>query len=109
MAGKGRKENLGSAADILMRFAEQSSINFGAADCHSVLDMLYDCYEGLNNFDTEEIRRDYHKIYEELEGMSLRQLDNVIDLTSTLCRNHEMQGFREGVKVGILLGADLVQ
>jgi hypothetical protein len=33
-------------------------------------------------------------------------MDRIVDAVCTLCREHEKAGFMEGVKVGIMLGAE---
>lgn len=92
---------------VLGRFVEEHPPNFGDGDADSILKMLFVHYEEFNRFDTEEIRDNFARLYQELEGLSLRQLDRVIDTACTLCRNHEMAGFVEGVKVGVRMGMEL--
>ena len=37
----------------------------------------------------------------------VKQIDKVIDVVGTLCYNHEMSGFTEGVKVGVQMADEL--
>ena len=94
-------------SQVLGRFVEEHPTNFGDGGADSILDMLFVHYEEFNRFDTEEIREGFAKLYQELDGMSLRQLDRVIDTACSLCRNHQMAGFVEGVKVGVRMRMEL--
>jgi len=100
---------LGKSAygQILREYIQRNPPNYGDGDAHSILEMLFNHYEEFNQFETEQIRQDFQKIYQELEEVPLKQLDAVIDTTCSLCRNHEMAGFVEGVKVGVRLGVEL--
>lgn len=97
----------GVYAQVLRRFVEEHPPNFGDGEAGSILEMLFVHYEEFNRFDTDEIQANFAKLYQELDGMSLRQLDRVIDTACMLCRNHEMAGFVEGVKVGVRMGMEL--
>lgn len=92
---------------VLRGYIERNPPNYGDEDVHSILEMLYSHYEEFNRLDTDEIREDFHKLYQELDEVSVQQLDQVIDTTCSLCRNHEMAGFVEGVKVGVRMGMEL--
>lgn len=39
--------------------------------------------------------------------MPLKEIDNVIYAVCALCRDHELAGFTEGVKIGIRLAAEI--
>ena len=80
--------------------------NFG--DGESVLTMLYECYNENNPYDNEQIRADFHDLYQQMNGMPLREMDKIIYPVCTLCRDHEKAGFIEGVKIGIRLYGELV-
>ena len=92
--------------ELLKIYLTQHPPNFGDGD--SVLTMLYECYNESNPFDTEQIRADFHALYEAMNGKTLREMDAVIYPVCTLCQDHEKAGFAEGVKVGILLSTELI-
>ena len=76
-------------------------------DGGSILEMLYGCYNEMTGFDNQEIKDDFDELYRQMNGKSLREMDEIIYPVCTLCRDHEKAGFIEGVKVGILLGEEL--
>ena len=81
--------------------------NFG--DGESVLTMLYECYNENNPYDNEQIRADFRELYQQMNDMPLREMDQTIYPVCKLCRDHERSGFVEGIKVGVLLQDDLIE
>ena len=79
--------------------------NLGGAD--TVLEMFYECYNENHPYDNEEIKADFNELYQQMNGMSLRDMDKVIYPVCKLCRDHEKAGFVEGVKIGIRLNKEL--
>lgn len=72
-----------------------------------ILAMLFDCYNAVSGFDNDLIRRDFEALYEAMHGKTLREQDEVVYATCTLCRDHEKAGFIEGVKVGLRLAQEV--
>ena len=83
--------------------------NYGDCDAHTILEMLYSHYAAFNRMDTAEIKKNFETLYHQLTGMPLNDLDNIIDTVTTLCWQHEQSGFVEGIKVGLLLAAELTE
>ena len=81
--------------------------NLGDGD--SVLTLLYETYSELNRLDNEAIRAGLDELYELMNGMALREMDKIIYPVCQLCRDHEHAGFVEGIKIGILLQAELTE
>lgn len=79
--------------------------DFGDAD--SVLGLLYECYNENHPDDNEQIKADFNALYEDMNGMPLREMDKIIYPVCTLCRDHEKAGFAEGVKAGIRMGQEV--
>lgn len=75
--------------------------NFGDAD--SVLGLLYECFNENNPYDNEQIRADFEELYRQMNGMPLREMDQIVYPVCKLCRDHERAGFVEGIKVGMRL------
>lgn len=73
----------------------------------SVLAFLYEAYTEINNLDNAQIKKDFHVLYQCMNGMDLREMDQILDPVCSLCRDHERAGFVEGVKIGILLFDEL--
>ena len=76
------------------------------ADEYSVLEMLFECYNEQSGFDNDQIRRDFEALYEVMNGKPLREQDEVVYATCTLCRSHAEQGFVTGIKVGMRLAQE---
>ena len=89
----------------LLSALEKSPPNLGDAD--SVLTLLYDAYTELNNLDNAQIKADFHALYQAMNGIDLREMDQILDPVCALCRDHEQSGFREGVRVGFQLAEEL--
>ena len=81
--------------------------NFG--DGESVLTMLYECHNENNPYDNEQIKEDFNELYRLMNGMELREMDRIIYPVCKLCRDHERSGFIEGIKIGVLLQAELTE
>ena len=65
---------------------EANPPNFG--DGESVLTMLYECYNENNPYDNEQIRADFNELYQQMNGMPLREMDNIVYPVCKLCRDH---------------------
>ena len=81
--------------------------NFGDAD--SVLGLLYECFNENNPYDNEQIKADFNELYQQMNGMPLREMDKIIYPVCKLCRDHERSGFVEGIKIGVLLQVELTE
>ena len=92
---------------ILKDYVDIHAPDFG--DGESVLTMLYECHNENSPYDNDQIRADFHELYQQMNGMPLREIDKIIYPVCKLCRDHERSGFVEGVKVGIALAKELVQ
>jgi hypothetical protein len=71
------------------------------SDGESVLTMLYECHNENSSYDNEQIKADFNELYQQMNGMPLREMDKIIYPVCTLCRDHEKTGFIEGIKIGI--------
>lgn len=94
----------GFVEKLKQRVAENPP-NYGEAD--SVLGLLYECFNENNPYDNDEIKADFEELYQQMNGMSLRDMDKVIYPVCKLCRDHEKAGFIEGIKVGIHLVTEI--
>ena len=89
----------------LDEYLEKHPPDYG--DANSILEMLYCRYNECNSLDTEEIKADFEELYKQMNGMSLREMDRIVDTVCALCKDYQLSGFAEGVKVGLLLGQEL--
>lgn len=93
--------------ETLRTYIEQHPPNCGDAD--SVLGMLYECHNENSPYDNEQIRADFIELYQQMNGMPLREMDKIIYPVCKLCRDHEKAGFTEGVRLGVLLAQELTE
>ena len=89
----------------LKQRVDENPPNYG--DSNSVLGLLYECFNENNPYDNNQIKADFEKLYRQMNGMSLRDMDKIIYPVCKLCRDHEKTGFIEGIKVGIHLATEL--
>ena len=47
------------------------------------------------------------ELYQQMNGMSLREMDQIVYPVCKLCRDHERSGFVEGIKVGMRMAQKL--
>ena len=88
----------------LETYVASRKLNLG--DGESVLSMLYEAYGDVNRIDDDQIKADFGELYRLLNGMSLREMDWIINPVCTLCRDHERNGFAHDVQVGIRLAQE---
>jgi len=90
--------------ETLKTYIDQHPPNGG----ESILEILYECHNENSPYDNEQIKADFNELYQQMNGMPLREMDKIIYPVCTLCRDHEKAGFIEGVKIGIRLYGELV-
>ena len=98
---------MNSYFDKLKAYIEAHPPNYG--DGESVLTMLYECHNESNPYDNEQIKTDFNELYRLMNGMEPREMDKIIYPVCRLCRDHERSGFIEGIKIGVLLQAELTE
>ena len=89
----------------LRALLEEKPPDFG--NSRSVLAFLYEAYSEMNNLDNAQIKKDFHVLYQCMNGKTLQEMDQILDPICTLCRDHERAGFVEGVKVGLQLSNEI--
>ena len=72
-------------------------------DGTSVLTMLYEAYSQSNQMDDAQLKQDFENLYQQMNGLSLQEMDRILDPVCSLCRSHQRTGFIEGVKIGVKL------
>jgi len=90
--------------EALKTYIEQHPLNNG--DGESVLGMLYECHNENSTYDNEQIKADFNELYQQMNGMPLREIDKIIYPICKLCRDYEQSGFVEGIKIGIALAIE---
>ena len=72
----------------------------------SVLAFLYEAYSQVNSMDDDRIKEDFRALYQAMNGMTLQEMDRILDPVCTLCRDHERAGFIHGVQLGVNLSQE---
>lgn len=75
----------------------------------SILTLLYEAYSEVNRMDDDQIKADFNTLYQAMNGMTLREMEQMIYPVYTFCRDHEKAGFGEGVKLGIKLNEEITE
>lgn len=88
----------------LESYVASRKLNLGDGD--SILSLLYEAYGDINRMYDDQIKADFAKLYQALNGMPLREMDWIINPVCALCRDHERAGFIHGVQVGIRLAQE---
>lgn len=72
-------------------------------NAESILEVLFDAYNESSGFDNAAIKADFEELYRLMNGKPLKEIDEIIYVVCTLCRDHEKAGFIEGIKIGFHL------
>lgn len=75
----------------------------------SVIDTLFRCNSENSGADEPEIDREFNKLDEILDKLTLKEYDAVWDAACKLSDAHERRGFRSGVQIGALLMLELLE
>ena len=79
------------------------------SDGGSVLAFLYEAYNEIHNMDDAQTKADFRALYQAMNGMTLREMDTILDPLCTLCRDHQRSGFIEGIRIGVRLRSELAE
>ena len=93
--------------NILEKHISNHQPNYGDGD--SVLTLLYEAYIECNRLDDAHVRADFEELYRLMNGMPLKDMDNILYPVCKLCRDHEKSGFIEGIKIGVRLRQELIE
>ena len=93
--------------DVLKQNISDHQPNYGDGD--SVLTLLYEAYSECNRLDDAHVRADFEELYRLMNGMPLKDMDNILYPVCKLCRDHEKSGFIEGIKIGVRLRQELIE
>jgi len=96
--------NMAEYIQALETYVASRKLNLG--DGESILSLLYEAYGDANRIDDDQIKADFGELYHILNGMTLREMDWIINPVCALCRDHERNGFVHGVQVGIRLAQE---
>ena len=72
-------------------------------NAENILEVLFDAYNESSGFDNATIKSDFEELYRLMNGKPLKEIDEIIYVVCTLCRDYEKAGFIEGIKVGMSL------
>lgn len=80
---------------------------YGYKAANSLLEMLYMWYVEWNPINSDEIQKDFFALEPYWGCCTDRQKDDVFDIVSRLCQQHEQLAFLEGIRVGYRLANEL--
>ena len=83
--------------------ALQTHLAARQSNSQNILGLLYDAYNDTTGMDNAEIKTDFERLYQLMNGKPLQEIDEIIYAVCTLCRDHEKAGFIEGIKIGFHL------
>lgn len=86
---------------------EKNPPSYGYAEADSLLKMLYMWYTEWNPINSELIRQGFCELEPYICSRSGKTNDEIIDMISLLCAEHEQVAFLEGVRVGVRLALEL--
>lgn len=72
-----------------------------------VLGILFEYYDTQRRIDSEEIRAEYDKLYEQINHKPIREITQIELPLHELISFYETRGFKEGIKVGVMLAKEL--
>ena len=81
--------------------------DFGDSD--SVLTFLYEAYNETHSMDDAQTKADFRTLYQAMNGMTIPEMDTILDPLCALCRDHQRSGFIEGIRIGIRLREELAE
>lgn len=99
--------NLSAYAEALQALVSAHPPDLGDED--SILGLLYEAHSESNAMYDDEIKADFHALYEAMNGMPLREMDQIVYPVCTLCRSHQKSGFIEGVRIGFHIYRELTR
>ena len=59
--------------------------------------------------DDTQTKADFRALYESMNGMTLQEMDTILDPLCALCRDHQRSGFVAGIRIGVRLREELAE
>lgn len=75
--------NMAEYIRALETYVASRKLNLG--DGESILSLLYEAYGDANRIDDDQIKADFGELYHILNGMTLREMDWIINPVCALC------------------------
>lgn len=89
----------------VLRNCEAHPLDYG--DSESLLDVLYWNYAENNPLDNQKIKDGFAALRSQFPHLSMQEFDPVFNTISELCLEHERVAFMDGIRLGMLLLAEL--
>ena len=87
--------------DTLKKHIADHQSNLDNGD--SVLILLYKAHSECNRLDYDRVKADFKELYHQMNGMTLPEIERILDPICSLYMDHERAGFIEGIRSGIRL------
>ena len=91
----------------LKDYLSENQPDYGGANIHSLLELLYHCYTEHNPIDSAAIREQFSSLEKLTEKLTLAENDAVCYAICRICTETERLAFMEGLRVGLRLEAEL--
>ena len=69
------------------------------SDGEAILGILYECRIEICPYDNDEIKADFNELYQQMNGMPLREIDKNLYPVCKPCWDHEKTVFIEGISL----------
>lgn len=91
----------------LQEYLKEKHIEYGYSDAKNLLEKLYYAYTLSNPIDNEKIRYQFDNLDKILSRLTLRDNNQIFEITSELCEEHSHLAFLAGIHAGFLLNMEL--
>lgn len=93
--------------ETLEHFLADTPLQYGWEKGDVLLDALYQSYCEGQGCDSDLIGRQFQQLNNVLSALKLRQQDQVIDITCSLCSAHQKEAYKAGLLAGFHLFREL--
>ena len=90
-------------------YFRQNPMQSNCCEMKTLLGMLSCCYCQRKGSDSMEVQKEFHRLDTLLEKLSIQEQDQLMDITCTLCGDHQREAFADGVLTGFRLFTELMQ
>lgn len=99
------KKEVNEITKTLLEYCNAHPLDCG--DAESLMDVLYWNYAENNPLDNQKIKDDFATLRSKFPHLSMQEFDPIFNTVSELCLEHERVAFLDGIRLGVLLVAEL--
>lgn len=86
---------------------DKSMVQYGLGKADTLLEALYQSYCEGRGCDNAIIRNQFQQLDDVLRALSIRQQDQVVDITCRLCGAYQKEAYQDGLLAGFQLYREL--